>query len=72
MRTREEHLAFCRRRAFEYCDRGDLRNAIASMTSDWRKHPEMKPMENGHYWLAMQLVIARDEPGVRRWIDGFT
>ncbi len=38
--TREEHLAWCKERALEYVDRGDLGNAFASMVSDLNKHPE--------------------------------
>jgi hypothetical protein len=32
--TRDEHLAWCKRRAFEYVDTGDLAHAVANMESD--------------------------------------
>jgi hypothetical protein len=38
--TRAEHLQWCKDRALEYVDAGDLNGAIASMTSDLRKHKE--------------------------------
>jgi hypothetical protein len=38
--SRKEHLEWCERRALEYVEMGDLKNAYASMASDLRKHPE--------------------------------
>lgn len=38
--NREEHLQWCKNRALEYSSKGDLKNAIASMLSDLRKHEE--------------------------------
>jgi hypothetical protein len=38
--TRAEHLSWCKQRAIEYVDNGDLPQAFASMSSDLRKHPE--------------------------------
>lgn len=38
--NRQEHLQFCKDRALEYLDRGDLNNAATSMMSDMKKHPE--------------------------------
>ena len=38
--TRQEHLDWCKQRALEYVDGGDLTNAYASMVSDLGKHPE--------------------------------
>jgi hypothetical protein len=37
--TRDEHLAWCKRRALEYVDAGDLTHAVASMASDLKTHP---------------------------------
>jgi hypothetical protein len=39
-RTRAEHLQWCKDRALAYCHRGDINQAVASMVSDMRKHPE--------------------------------
>lgn len=38
--TRAEHLTWCKKRALEYVDAGDLPNAFVSMVSDLGKHPE--------------------------------
>jgi len=45
--TREEHLAWCKQRALEYVDMGDLTEAWMSFTSDMNKHSETR----GHPWL---------------------
>lgn len=67
---RQEHLDWCKARALEYLDVGDLTNAVASMASDLGKHPETgcPPTLT---MLAMMAVVDRDEAAVRRWIDGF-
>lgn len=68
--TRDEHLAWAKKRALEYLDAGDVVNAITSMGSDLEKHPELKL--NQHL-LALGLMYARDHDreGARRWIEGF-
>jgi len=73
--TYEEHLAWCKKRALEYADAGDLANAVTSMGSDITKHEEgMRAGSMGHS-LAMSigllLVLGDDLAGVRRWIKGF-
>jgi hypothetical protein len=68
--TRDEHLAFCKRRALEYLDAGELVNAVTSMGSDLGKHPETK--QNSLLLLLGGLYAADgDATGVRRWIEGF-
>ena len=68
--TRAEHLAWCKRRAMEYVDAGDLSNAVASMGSDLSKHPETRA--NGILMmLGMRHVLDHDAHAVRRWIEGF-
>jgi hypothetical protein len=69
-RTREEHLAWCKQRALEYVDHGDVVSAIASMMSDLNKHPDTKP---NHVMNMLALSYARDNDldGARRFINGF-
>jgi hypothetical protein len=72
MVNRIEHLAWCKKRALEYVDRGDLPQAYASMISDMKNHPEtedhvalelgMMLMMNGHLSTA---------PEMRKFIEGF-
>lgn len=70
--TREEHLAWCKKRALEYLDKGDVENAIASMMSDMQKHDETK-LISGSMLSAMGLTIAmtRNPQDARRYIEGF-
>jgi hypothetical protein len=70
MRTREEHLEWCKERAREYLAAGDLSNAVASMASDMRGHPECGVNE---FLLAAGMihVMNFDEREVRRWVEGF-
>jgi hypothetical protein len=42
--TRDDHLAWCKQRAVEYLDSGDLANALGSFKSDLGKHPETHPL----------------------------
>jgi hypothetical protein len=74
MRTREEHLEWCKERAREYLDRGDLANAVASMGSDMDKHPEtrMAGEKMGMLiYVAMFRITEGDVQGVRDWVEGF-
>lgn len=70
--TREEHLAWCKRRAYEYLDQGDVQNAITSMMSDLQKHEETKTIAGGTidligFWAA----TSHDKQAAKRYIDGF-
>ena len=38
--TRQEHLEWCKQRALEYVDAGNIGDAWASMVSDLKKHEE--------------------------------
>ena len=40
MRTREEHMAWCKERALQYVEAGDMTEAFASLISDLRKHDD--------------------------------
>lgn len=70
--TRSEHLAWCKTRAMEYVDQGDLINAFASMTSDLNRHEHTA----GH--LGVELGMLEMMTGglstpdqMRRFIEGF-
>lgn len=70
MRTRAEHLAWCKERALEYVEAGDLDQAVTSMGSDLDKHPELKC--NPYLLMAGALDAQKgDARAVRRWIEGF-
>ena len=45
--TRAEHLEWAKKRALEYCDRGQLQRALDSLISDLSKHPETQDIQIG-------------------------
>jgi hypothetical protein len=70
--TRQEHLAWCKKRALEYCDIGDVTQAFASMGSDLGKHPETE--NHAAIQLGMTLLMGGqlDSPmKMRKFIEGF-
>ena len=72
LQTRAEHLQWCKDRAFEYADRGDLANAVASMCSDLRKHPETENHAGAQLMVIQAAAGLLDRPGeLRRCIEGF-
>jgi hypothetical protein len=74
MRTRDEHLEWCKQRAREYLDRGELADAVASMGSDMDKHPETKMADEKIgmlMYVAMIRITEGDARGVREWVEGF-
>ena len=69
--TRDEHLAECKRRAFEYLDRGDVREAITSMLSDLSKHADTRDVGRARSAVGMFYIMNHDLPGARRFVEGF-
>jgi hypothetical protein len=68
--TRDDHLAWCKRRATEYVQTGDLGGAVASMTSDMKKHPETADIITFLGMIGI-MEIRNGAAAVQRWIDGF-
>jgi hypothetical protein len=72
IRTRAEHLAWCKERALECVDRRELSEAVASMLSDLSKHPETRESAGGAFaLLGMAAVLSKSSDEVRRFITGF-
>jgi hypothetical protein len=71
--SRAEHLAWCKQRALAYLNEGDLVNALASMGSDLRKHPETDTQAYAQLigMMGPSYVINKDTAGMRRFIEGF-
>jgi hypothetical protein len=70
--TRAEHLSWCKQRALEYVDQGELTNAYASMASDLGKHPETE--KHAAIQLGMMLMMGghlSTAPKMREFINGF-
>lgn len=70
--TRQEHMNWCKERAREYLDQGDIPNAITSMLSDLTKHPDTKASGEGILaMMGMSVAMSGDPREARRFIDGF-
>jgi Tfp pilus assembly protein PilF len=69
--TRQEHLDWCKKRALEYLDQGDVANAVTSMMSDMSKHEETRHAGESMTMLGMMYILQHDREGARRWIKGF-
>lgn len=72
MKTRAEHMAWCKTRALEYVIEGNLNEAFASMCSDLGKHPETA----GHTGIQLGVVMTMGgqlgtTDRMRKWIEGF-
>lgn len=70
--TREEHLKWCKQRALEYAHAGDLQQALASMLSDLRKHPETQSDTLSALGVGMMMSGAlRTKKQMIDFIEGF-
>jgi hypothetical protein len=72
--TRAEHLQWAKDRALEYADQGDVANAVSSLTSDLRKHPETADHSAVMLMTMMAMAVSGqfERPGeLRRFIEGF-
>lgn len=70
--TRSEHVQWCKDRAMEYVNDGDLTGAFASMTSDLTKHPETA--NHSAIQLGMGLLMGgmlSTKPEMEKFIEGF-
>lgn len=70
--NRHEHMAWCKQRALQILDEGDLTGAYASMVSDLTKHTETK--NHLAIELGMQLMMNNHlatESDMRHFIEGF-
>ena len=70
--TRQEHMDWCKKRALEYCDAGEVQTAFSSMASDLGKHPETK----GHCAVELGMMLMLNghlsgEHEMRKFIEGF-
>ena len=70
--TRAEHLAWCKRRALEYVEAGDIQQAFTSMASDLGKHNETA----GHSAIQLGMMMLMgghlgDAQKMRKFIEGF-
>lgn len=70
--TRAEHLAWCKKRALEYVDAGDINQALASMGSDLGKHEATQDHPGIKLGLQMMMAGFLNSPDeMRKFINGF-
>lgn len=70
--TRKEHMEWCKKRALEYLDRGDVPNAITSMLSDLEKHDDTRlPKGSPLAMLGMMSIMSNSRTDARIFIEGF-
>lgn len=77
--TRSEHLDWARKRALEFCDKGESLNAWISFRSDMAKHDELRDhiaLEIGDKiygpsLLAGKPAFSNGVIGLRNFIEGF-
>lgn len=70
--TRDEHLAWCKSRAFAALDRGDLQEAVGSMISDLGKWREPLYDQMTLAFISMDgMMFCKTPAQVRHWIEGF-
>ncbi len=72
MKTRQEHLDWCKNRALQYVKLNDLNEAFASMCSDLGKHHETA-MHKG-IELGLMLTMGgqlNNAQKMKEWIIGF-
>lgn len=71
-RSWDEHLAWCKERAFEYVDRGEIREGLTSMFSDVSKHERGKNHPGIQMGIGLMVIGALSSPReARRFIEGF-
>ena len=72
MRTRAEHIAWCKLRALEYVDAGNIQQAVASMCSDLDKHDKTSNHVGKQLGLMGLMGGSMNTPAdTRKWIEGF-
>jgi hypothetical protein len=69
--NRDEHLRWCKRRANEYLDRGDVSSAINSFLSDCSKHPETANIPLHPMCHPMVRVVGDSVEEARKFINGW-
>jgi len=70
--SRHKHVAWCKKRALEILDGGDLIGAYTSMVSDLKKHTETK--DHIAIGLGMGLLMSKKletSKSMRNFIEGF-
>ena len=68
--TRDQHLAWCKARAREYIEIGEIRQAVTSMMCDLAKHDDIV-ISSETAVLSFEVMLSNDRDKAQRFIDGF-
>jgi hypothetical protein len=71
--NKAEYLQWCKNRALGYLDKGDVKNALASMMSDLRK--SKKTEDHLGIIHGLHLALGSEPPTIeeaRKFIEGFS
>jgi hypothetical protein len=68
--SREEHVEWCKARAMEYYNEGDMQSAVTSMVSDMDKREDTK-INSALVMLSMTYLLHGSLSDIKRWIQGF-
>lgn len=71
MRTRDEHVEWCKVQARYHLERGDVKEAITCMLSDLSKHEETKGIGSKMTMLGIYYISNGDIRDARRFVEGF-
>jgi hypothetical protein len=66
---REKFVEWCKQRAFDYLEQGDLRSAVASFVGSMNARPDCQ-LPHHLAMLGVLLLIANDALGWRTLIEG--
>jgi hypothetical protein len=67
--TRDKYVERCKQRAFDYLDRGDLKNSVASFVGNMNARPDCE-LPNYLAMLGGSLLTANDALGWRTLVEG--
>jgi hypothetical protein len=67
---RDKYIERCKQRAFDYLDRGDLENAVASFVSTMNARPDCE-LPQHLAALGVLLLMGNDALGWRTLIEGY-
>jgi hypothetical protein len=67
--TRDKYVERCKQRAFDYLDRGDLKNSVASFVGNMNARPDCE-LPHCLATLGASLLTANDALGWRTLIEG--
>jgi hypothetical protein len=68
--NREEHVTWCKARAMEYYNLGDMKNAVTSMISDMNKREDTR-VADVLIQLGMLHLANHNDREIKHWIEGF-